>query len=112
MTKSELIDDVARQLPGMSRRDIEIVIETIFAEMTATLVRHGRIEIRGLGSFIAKTRRARVGRNPRSGVRVQVPQKWVPFFTCGKELKERINLDLPGTKSSSKAPAAAHKAAQ
>jgi integration host factor subunit beta len=92
MTKSELIEEVARQVHGLSKRDIEIVVETIFETMTDALVRRDRIEIRGFGSFIAKKRRAREGRNPRRPeIKVSVPQKFVPFFTCGKELRERVN---------------------
>lgn len=91
VTKSELIEEVARQAPDISKRDIEIVVNTIFDSMTEALVRHDRIEIRGFGSFIAKPRRAREGRNPRTGEKVFVPKKWVPFFTVGKELRERVN---------------------
>src|SRR4051812_46506154 len=92
MTKSELIEEVSRLMEEqMSKRDVEIVVETILGTMTEALLRHERIEIRGFGSFIAKPRRAREGRNPRTGEKVAVPQKWVPFFTCGKELKERVN---------------------
>jgi integration host factor subunit beta len=92
MTKSKLIEEVAKQLPGISKRDVELVVETILKSMTDALVRRDRIEIRGFGSFIAKKRRAREGRNPRRrDVRVSVPQKHVPFFTCGKELRERVN---------------------
>jgi integration host factor subunit beta len=91
VTKSELIEEVARQAPDISRRDIEIIVNTIFDSMTLALARHDRIEIRGFGSFIAKPRRAREARNPRTGEKVHVPPKWVPFFTVGKELRERIN---------------------
>ena len=94
VTKSELIEEVARQAPDISKRDIEIVVNTIFDSMTEALVRHDRIEIRGFGSFIAKPRRAREGRNPRTGEKVLVPKKWVPFFTVGKELRERVNDGL------------------
>ena len=98
MTKSELIEDVSRQMPDMSKRDVEIVVDTIFERMRDALARHDRIEIRGFGSFIAKPRRAREGRNPRTGEKVQVPKKWVPFFTCGKELKDRVNEPLQQNK--------------
>ena len=91
VTKSELIEEVARQAPEISKRDVEIIVNTIFDSMTEALARHDRIEIRGFGSFIAKPRRAREGRNPRTGEKVQVPHKWVPFFTVGKELRKRIN---------------------
>ncbi len=94
MTKSELIEEVARQAPDISKRDIEIVVNTIFDSMTEALVRHDRIEIRGFGSFIAKPRRAREGRNPRTGEKVLVPKKWVPFFTVGKELRERVSKSV------------------
>jgi integration host factor subunit beta len=92
MTKSELIEEVARQMPGLPKRDVEIVVETILETMCDALVQRDRIEIRGFGSFIAKKRRAREGRNPRRPeIKVSVPQKHVPFFTCGKELRERVN---------------------
>ena len=91
MTKSELIEEVARLAPQISKRDVEIIVNTIFDTMTDALARHDRIEIRGFGSFIAKPRRAREARNPRTGEKVQVPKKWVPFFTVGKELRERVN---------------------
>lgn len=91
VTKSELIDAVAAQAPEISRRDIEMIVNTVFDTMTLALARHDRIEIRGFGSFIARHRRARDARNPRTGEVVPVPEKWVPFFTVGKELRERIN---------------------
>lgn len=91
MTKSELVEEMARQAPDISKRDIETVVNTIFDSMTEALVAHDRIEIRGFGSFVAKARRAREGRNPRTGEKVFVPKKWVPFFTVGKELRERVN---------------------
>lgn len=91
MTKSELIDDITSQIRGSIRKDIETAVDAIFDSMTESLSRHDRIEIRGLGAFVAKPRRARGARNPRTGEKVSVPQKWVPFFTVGKELRERIN---------------------
>lgn len=107
MTKSELIEEVAKQAPDISKRDIEIIVNTIFDGMTEALARHDRIEIRGFGSFIAKPRRAREGRNPRTGEKVHVPQKWVPFFTVGKELRRRINKTLDDKRSKEREPAAA-----
>jgi integration host factor subunit beta len=109
MTKSELIEVVAAKAPEISRRDIEIIVNTIFDSMTLALARHDRIEIRGFGSFTAKERRARDARNPRTGESVSVPKKWVPFFTVGKELRERINqdprpLDGPSTPEPVSAP--------
>ncbi len=95
VTKSELIEEVSKELARLaseiSKRDVEIIVNTIFDTMTEALARKERIEIRGFGSFIAKERRAREGRNPRTGEKVHVPRKWVPFFTVGKELRERVN---------------------
>jgi integration host factor subunit beta len=91
VTKSELIDELTAQTPDISRRDMEIIVNAVFDTMTLSLAHHDRIEIRGLGSFIAKQRGERAARNPRTGEKVAVPKKWVPFFTVGKELRERIN---------------------
>jgi integration host factor subunit beta len=91
VTKSELIEAVANRAPRIPRRDVEIIVNTVFKTMTDALARRQRIEIRGLGSFVARQRRARDGRNPRTGQKVAVPLKWVPFFTVGKELRERVN---------------------
>lgn len=114
MTKSELIEEVARKAPDISKRDIEIIVNTIFDSMTAALARHDRIEIRGFGSFVAKPRRAREGRNPRTGEKVQVPSKWVPFFTVGKELRHRINKSIDAEKAveRSRAPAVSRTLSQ
>lgn len=91
MTKSELIDDIALQTPEIQRRDVEQVINTILETMSLALDGGKRIEIRGFGSFVPKLRKARVARNPRTGESVKVPEKYVPFFSVGKELRERIN---------------------
>lgn len=91
MTKSELIDEMVLQTRGISREDMEIIVNAVFDTMTLSLARHDRIEIRGFGSFVAKERGARAARNPRTGEKVEVPKKKVPFFTLGKELRERIN---------------------
>lgn len=91
VTKSELIDDIALQTPELQRRDVEVVVNTVLQIMTQALERGQRIEIRGFGSFVPKLRKARNARNPRTGEEVKVPQKYVPFFSVGKELYERIN---------------------
>lgn len=91
MTKSELIDDIALQTPEIQRRDVELIVNTILQTMTDALSQGQRIEIRGFGSFVPKLRKGRAARNPRTGAEVQVPQKYVPFFSVGKELRERIN---------------------
>jgi integration host factor subunit beta len=91
VTKSDLIDAVSARAPSISKRDVAVIVDTVFDSMSSALVSRDRIEIRGFGSFAAKQRRARNGRNPRTGERVAVPEKWVPSFAAGKELRERIN---------------------
>jgi integration host factor subunit beta len=91
MTKSGLIQVVAGKMPHLSARDVEIVVNTIFDAMTHALDVGDRIEIRGFGSFSVRHRRARQGRNPKTGESIAVPPKRVPFFTVGHELKKRVN---------------------
>ncbi|MEK7704415.1 MAG: integration host factor subunit beta [Myxococcota bacterium] len=91
MTKSELIQAVAQRLPHLSTRDVEIVVNTVFGSVTGALQRGDRIEIRGFGSFSVRHRRARQGRNPKSGESIDVPSKRVPFFTVGHELRARVD---------------------
>ncbi len=91
MTKSQLIETVASKLQNIAKKDVEIVVDTIFSSMTDALTRDERIEIRGFGSFVSKVRDAREGRNPKTGDKVSVPRKRTPFFTVGKELKERVD---------------------
>ncbi len=91
MTKSSLIQAVATHMPHLSARDVEIVVNTIFDSMTEALGQGDRIEIRGFGSFSVRHRRARLGRNPKTGDSISVPPKRVPFFTVGHELRERVN---------------------
>jgi integration host factor subunit beta len=91
VTKSQLIEAVAARLQSVSKKDVEIIVDTIFNCMTDALTRDERIEIRGFGSFVSKIRDSREGRNPKTGDKVYVPKKRTPFFTVGKELKERVN---------------------
>ncbi len=91
MTKSELIAELASANPHLLSRDIELIVATVFNEITAALSRGARVELRGFGAFTVKQRDARTGRNPRTGEAVAVDQKMVPFFKAGKELRERIN---------------------
>lgn len=91
MLKSELIERLALEAKDISESDIEMVIKTIFETMSLALSKHHRIEIRGFGSFAAKKRLPRTAHNPKTGVKVSVPEKWVPFFVPGKELRERAN---------------------
>ena len=91
MIKSELIDRIASQNPHLYQRDIEKIVNAIFDEVVKALGRGDRVELRGFGAFSAKIRGARKGRNPRTGVEVQVAQKVIPFFKSGKEMRARLN---------------------
>jgi integration host factor subunit beta len=106
MTKSGLIEAIAAQMTQLPARDIEVVINTIFDSMTKALVAGDRIEIRGFGSFSVRHRRARTGRNPKTGAAIDVPPKRVPFFTVGHELRQRVNAgaEKPGTEPATPAP--------
>lgn len=102
MTKSELIARLAERFPQLVAKDAELAVKVILDAMTDALARGDRIEIRGFGSFSLNHRPPRVGRNPRSGERVDVPEKWVPHFKAGKELRERVDsADLTGVVQSS-----------
>lgn len=97
MTKSELIARLAERFPQLVAKDAELAVKVILDAMAEALARGDRIEIRGFGSFSLNHRPPRVGRNPRSGERVDVPEKWVPHFKAGKELRERVDeADLAG----------------
>ncbi len=91
MTKSELIETVASKVNNFSRKDIEIIVETLFESMTESLSKGDKVEIRGFGSFKIKARDGRQGRNPKSGENIFIESKKVPFFKAGKEIRERIN---------------------
>jgi integration host factor subunit beta len=91
MTRSELIAELADSNTHLQSRDVELIVSTIFDEISAALARGDRVELRGFGAFTVKRRDARTGRNPRTGESVQVKEKVVPFFKAGKELRERIN---------------------
>lgn len=93
MIKSELIQQIAEANPHLYQRDVERIVSTVFEEITAALARGDRVELRGFGAFSVKHRDARVGRNPRTGDSVPVPEKAVPFFKAGKELRERMNTE-------------------
>jgi integration host factor subunit beta len=95
MKKSELVTAVASRLPYVTRKDAEIIVETLFDSMVQALARGDRIDIRGFGSIAAKNRPAREGRNPRSGETVHIPAKRLPHFKVGKELYGRINPTVP-----------------
>lgn len=91
MTKRELIEEVVRIYPRFSRRDAEVMVNAVFDSMAEALASGERIEIRGFGSFAVKQRKAREGRNPKTGEIVSVVAKKVPFFKVGKELRLRVD---------------------
>jgi len=92
VTKSELITRLAERYPQLVVKDAEFAVRTILEAMASTLASGHRIEIRGFGSFALSHRPPRLGRNPKSGEQVQVPQKRVPHFKPGKELRLRVDL--------------------
>jgi integration host factor subunit beta len=93
MTKSELIAQLAERFPQLVAKDADFAVKMILDAMTDALSRGDRIEIRGFGSFALNYRPPRVGRNPKSGEKVHVPEKYVPHFKAGKELRERVDLE-------------------
>lgn len=96
MIKSELIAKLAEENPHLYQRDVERVVSTIFDSISEALSNGDRVELRGFGAFSVKRRDGRVGRNPRTGEAVTVPEKSVPFFKTGKELRERLNEGYTG----------------
>ena len=94
MTKSELIARLAERFSQLVAKDADFAVKMILDAMSEALAKGDRIEIRGFGSFALNYRPPRVGRNPKSGDKVSVPQKWVPHFKAGKELRERVDAAL------------------
>ncbi|MBN2644111.1 MAG: integration host factor subunit beta [Desulfuromonadaceae bacterium] len=92
MTKSELIEKLMETTTELSKKDSELVINTIFDSIGDALVQGDRVEIRGFGSFSVREREARQARNPKSGLLIQIPCKRAPFFKTGKELRQRVDL--------------------
>ncbi|MBI5189560.1 MAG: integration host factor subunit beta [Nitrospirae bacterium] len=91
MTKAELVEKVSEKVDGLTKKQTEIIINTIFDGIKDALAVGDKIEIRGFGSFKIRERRQREGRNPKTGSPVSVPAKKVPFFKAGKELKELVD---------------------
>ena len=91
MTKSELINRLALRFPQLVAKDADYAVKVILDAMSGSLGQGGRIEIRGFGSFALSYRPPRTGRNPKSGDKVLVPEKYVPHFKAGKELRERVD---------------------
>ena len=94
MTKSVLIEKIAEKLDGLSRKQTEVIVETIFDSIKDSLAQGGKVEIRGFGNFRLRSRNARKARNPKTGAAVDVPPKKVPYFKVGKELREMVNQNL------------------
>ncbi len=91
MTKSELISKLAARYPQLVTKDAELAVKAILEAMAKSLAEGERIEIRGFGSFSLNYRPPRIGRNPKTGGKVNVPEKYVPHFKAGKELRERVD---------------------
>ena len=94
MTKSELIERIAAVQTQLSAKDLELAVKMMLDHMATTLASGDRIEIRGFGSFSLHYRAPRLGRNPKTGEKVQLAGKFVPHFKPGKELRERVNISL------------------
>ncbi len=95
MTKAELIEEVSKVVE-MTRKDSETIVETIFDSIVNSLHKGDKIEIRGFGSFRTRQRQPRVGRNPKTGSRVEVPSKRIPYFKPSKELRDLVNHGKEG----------------
>jgi integration host factor subunit beta len=91
LTRSDLIAELAASNPHLRQPDIELIVTTIFDQITDALARGGRVELRDFGAFAVKQRNAHIGHNPRTGEPVSVKEKTMPFFKTGKELRERLN---------------------
>jgi len=94
MTKSELIERIVSVQTQLSAKDVELAVKMILDHMADALADGERIEIRGFGSFSLHYREARLGRNPKTGEKVELAGKFVPHFKPGKELRDRVNLGL------------------
>jgi|SRR5208282_1364438 integration host factor subunit beta len=90
LTKADLVEEVTR-VTELPRKESEAVVETIFESIITALQADDKIEIRGFGSFRTRQRRGRTGRNPKTGAKVEVPPKKIPFFKPSKELKDYVN---------------------
>jgi integration host factor subunit beta len=102
LTKADLIEEVLR-VTELPRRESETIVETIFESIIGALQKGEKIEIRGFGSFRTRERRGRVGRNPKTGEKAEVPAKRIPFFKPSKELKDFVNT-ADGESASVSAP--------
>ena len=92
MTKADLVEEVSK-VTELTRKDSEVIVDTLFDSVIKALKEGDKLEVRGFGSFRVRQRNARVGRNPKTGEKVEVPAKRVPYFKPSKELKDLINED-------------------
>src|SRR4026207_1135478 len=105
MTKADLVEEVAK-VTELTRKDSEVIVDTLFESVIKALRVGDKLEVRGFGSFRVRQRNARVGRNPKTGEKVDVPAKRVPYFKPSKELKDLIHEDgtSPGRATSASTP--------
>ncbi|MBI4473791.1 MAG: integration host factor subunit beta [Acidobacteria bacterium] len=103
MTKADLVEEVAK-VTELTRKDSEVIVDTLFESVIKALKTGDKLEVRGFGSFRVRQRNARVGRNPKTGEKVEVPAKRVPYFKPSKELKDLINADGSTTAPAAPAP--------
>jgi len=107
MTKADLVEEVSR-VTELTRKDSEVIVDTLFESVIKALKNGDKLEVRGFGSFRVRQRNARVGRNPKTGEKVEVPAKRVPYFKPSKELKDLINdgtAPVPSPPPSTSGPA-------
>jgi integration host factor subunit beta len=93
MIRSELLQVLAKENSGLRAEDVERAVDTFFDEIAERLAQGGRVELRGFGAFSTRHRDSRKGRNPRTGESVDVPEKRVPYFKPGKEMRARLNAN-------------------
>ena len=91
MTKAELIELLVERIERLTKKEAELIVNTVLKSISDSLAEGDKVELRGFGSFKVKERRSREGRNHKTGTRVQVDEKKVPYFKAGKELRERVN---------------------
>jgi len=91
MTKAELIEALVDRIDRLTKKEAELIVNTVLKSIADSLATGDKVELRGFGSFKVKDRRSREGRNPKTGEKVSVDAKRVPYFKAGKELRERVN---------------------
>jgi integration host factor subunit beta len=100
VTKAEIVDTISREV-GITKKDIAYVIDLFFEKIKAGLASGDHFELRGFGTFGIRTRMSRIARNPKTGDKVSVPERKVPYFRAGKELKEMVTYRSMGRGGSS-----------